>query len=128
APEGDIARRLVARRQRDHEDQRHDRGEAEPEIRPLQRDQLAQLPAVDGQHAGTLHATTSVWTSLGGTASPAPPSVSLKNSDSRLTVSGISASVRTPRAASASDSAPTDSSSAVKQRSAPSRRRSCTPV
>ena len=120
----------------DDEDQRQDDHQAEAEVGALLGDQLAQLPAVDGQRG---RARCGARARLGAARgelrrrcssarhrrprglrrlsrrSPLP-SVSRKNRSSSVASSGVSARIATPPRPSASDSSPTSRSSAWKLR------------
>src|SRR5207248_10272106 len=109
-PERDVVRATLLQDEDDDEDERNDHRRAEPEVRPLLREQLRELPAVDGRDGA--HATASALSELS-------PSVSPRNSSSRLATSGTSAVTGTRAWPSATESAPTASSAAWK-RSSPS--------
>src|SRR4029077_13241922 len=92
----------------DHEQHRQRRGGADPEIRALLGQQLAQLPAVGGEGCG--HHRAPVY----------EPSVRSKKRPSSVAPSGTSAAMPTPAETSARESSKRAASSAVKRISSPS--------
>src|SRR5579885_132105 len=114
APERDVGRPALLQHEHDDEHDRHEHRRAEPEVRPLLREELRELPAVhagDGGHPAA--ATARSW------SADSPP-VRPRKSSSRLARSGTSAVTPIRAWPSLTVSAATASSSAVK-RSSPSR-------
>src|SRR6185369_198054 len=110
--ESDVVRVAPTGDQGDHEDGRHCRRSPKTQVGALLGPQLAQLPAVDGQHAGhQAGAPASCRASASPAAGSAPSSVSWKKRSSSVAWCGVSSSIGAPDSASASESAATASSS-----------------
>src|SRR5438270_5989153 len=151
--EDDLPAAILARAQvLDHdEDERQDRGEPEPEVGALLRDELAQLPAVDRQRgrsfeagdaqrrgrgrctdaahgASTRRSSLATGAARAWAGSPSPLfSVSRKNRSSSVASSGVSERIATLAAPSASDRAPTSDSWAWKESPCSPRAANCMP-
>src|SRR5439155_7016532 len=118
SPEGDVVRLAVLRPDGHGEDDRDSRGGAQPEVRPLLEAQLAQLPAVDGEHPRS-HVRSPITAGTPASRGPAPfapsPSVSAKKRSSSVAWCGESSRISAPASASASDRAATRSSAAARK-------------